>query len=209
MRVIFVKFREVTQKYPVVRGMASYSVIWPVGSLLQQKIAGKEELNYAQALRFSLYGGFFVAPTLYAWLRCASHFWPKSDIRSAITKALVEQVTYGPAAMCCFFFGINLLEFKPISECAEEVRQKFWPTYKIGVCVWPILQTINFVLIPEHNRVVYVSVCSLMWTSFLAYMKSLEAKQLHESLKLKPEALDTKQQKLQNTGETKTVSSLQ
>ncbi|XP_012142244.2 mpv17-like protein isoform X2 [Megachile rotundata] len=176
MRVFFGKFREVTQKYPIVRGMASYTIIWPTGSLIQQKIIGNDELNYMQALRFSLYGGFFVAPTLYCWLRCSSYFWPKSDLKSAITKALVEQVTYSPAAMCCFFFGINLLELKPVSECVEEVKRKFWPTYKVGVCVWPVLQTINFFFIPEHNRVVYVSFCSLVWTSFLAYMKALEAK---------------------------------
>lgn len=165
--------------------MASYSVIWPVGCLIQQKLTGQKELNYAQAFRFSLYGGFFVAPTLYCWLKCASHFWPKTNLRSAITKALVEQVTYSPAAMCCFFFGMNLLEMKPVTECAEEVKRKFWPTYKIGVCVWPVLQTINFVLIPEHNRVVYVSVCSLMWTTFLAYMKALEAKKNEEALSKK------------------------
>lgn len=47
---------------------------------------------------------------------------------------------------------------------------------QVGICVWPILQTINFCLIPEHNRVVYVSCCSLVWTSFLAYMKALEKK---------------------------------
>ncbi|KAK2586725.1 hypothetical protein KPH14_011760 [Odynerus spinipes] len=141
--------------------MASYAIIWPTASLLQQKIT---------------------APTLYCWLRCASYFWPKSDFKSAITKALVEQVTYSPAAMCCFFFGMNLLEQKPIVECTEEVKQKFWPTYKVGVCVWPVLQTINFVLIPEHNRVVYVSVCSLMWTSFLAYMKALEAKRKQKEM---------------------------
>lgn len=86
MRVIFGKFREVTQKYPIVRGMASYTIIWPTGSLLQQKIAGNDELNYIQALRFSLYGGFFVAPTLYCWLKCSSYFWPKSDLKYAITK---------------------------------------------------------------------------------------------------------------------------
>ncbi|XP_076755468.1 mpv17-like protein [Xylocopa sonorina] len=176
MRIIFVKFREVSKKYPVVRGMISYTIIWPAGCLMQQKLIGKDELNYGQALRFSLYGGFFVAPTLYCWLRCSSYFWPKSDLKSAITKALVEQVTYSPAAMCCFFFGINLLELKPVSECIDEVKQKFWPTYKVGVCVWPILQTVNFFFVPEHNRVVYVSFCSLMWTSFLAYMKTREAK---------------------------------
>lgn len=216
--------------------MASYTVIWPVGSLIQQKFIGKQEVSYSQALRFSLYGGFFVAPTLFCWLKFASSIWPKSDLRSAIVKArykknllfffsvslacnnyfnlfslfneqaLVEQVSYGPAAMCCFFFGINLMEFKPVEECINEVKQKFWPTYKAmrisfnrfytvlinrvyltnvfhilffqtAICVWPILQTINFTLIPERNRVVYVSVCSLMWTSFLAYMKSLETKE--------------------------------
>lgn len=52
----------------------------------------------------------------------------------------------------------------------------------MGICVWPILQTINFVLIPERNRVVYVSVCSLAWTSFLAYMKSLDAPKINESI---------------------------
>ncbi|XP_012350589.1 mpv17-like protein [Apis laboriosa] len=183
MRIIFIKVREVSQKYPIVRGMASYTVIWPTGSLIQQKLAGYDELNYLQALRFSLYGGFFVAPTLYCWLRCSSYFWPKSDLKSAITKALVEQVTYTPTAMCCFFFGINLLEMKPITECIEEVKHKFWPTYKIGVCVWPILQTVNFFFIPEHNRVVYVSCCSLIWTSFLAYMKALNAKTSQNDIK--------------------------
>ncbi|XP_033213152.1 mpv17-like protein [Belonocnema kinseyi] len=197
---IVAKFREVTKKYPVARGMASYTVIWPVASLMQQKIIGKEELDFVQALRFSLYGGFFVAPTLYGWLKVASRIWPRSDFKSAITKALVEQVTYGPSAMCCFFFGISLLEFKPISECVEQVQQKFWPTYKIGVCVWPILQTVNFLLVPERNRVVYVSICSLMWTSFLAYMKSLEDKKLIIGFIAEPrveiENVETKDEKL-------------
>ncbi|KYQ58341.1 Mpv17-like protein [Trachymyrmex zeteki] len=177
MRIIFVKFREISQKYPIVRGMASYLIIWPTANLLQQKIMGKEEFNYMEAMRFGLYGGLYVAPTLYCWLKYASHFWPKANLKSAITKALIEQVTYGPAAMCSFFFGMSLLELKPVSECIDEVKIKFWPTYKIAICVWPILQTINFILIPERNRVVYVSICSFIWTCFLAYMKSLETKQ--------------------------------
>lgn len=46
-------------------------------------------------------------------------------------QALIEQITYGPAAMCSFFFGMSLLELKPISECIEEVKIKFLPTYKV------------------------------------------------------------------------------
>lgn len=86
MRMVFVKFREITQKYPIVRGMVSYAAIWPAGCLLQQKITGKKEFDYGEAVRFSLYGTFYVAPTLYCWLRFASYLWPKNNLKSAITK---------------------------------------------------------------------------------------------------------------------------
>ena len=106
MRVFLVKFREVTKKYPVVRGMASYTVIWPVASLIQQKIIGKENLDFVQAARFSIYGGCFVAPTLYCWLRVASHFWPKSDIKSAITKVIFTLNSF--SRMCIFILLLNV-----------------------------------------------------------------------------------------------------
>lgn len=47
--------------------------------------------------------------------------------------------------------------------------------FQVGVCVWPILSTINFLFVPERNRVPFISVCSLMWTTFLAYMKQLDS----------------------------------
>ncbi|XP_057321272.1 uncharacterized protein LOC130665042 [Microplitis mediator] len=208
MRIIFVRIGEFSRRYPIVRGMASYTVIWPTACLLQQKISGKEKLDYIHALRFSLYGGFFVGPTLFAWLKIATYLWPRPNLRSAITKALVEQVTYGPAAICCFFFGINLLEFKPISECVEEVKNKFFPTWKIGVFVWPILQTINYVFIPERNRVVYVSFCSLGWTSLLSYVKSLEASQLKSGkvLMKEPEVISTSPVSTNNLNSTNNKS---
>lgn len=33
--------RTITTKYPLARGMLSYSLIWPTSALIQQSIAGK------------------------------------------------------------------------------------------------------------------------------------------------------------------------
>ena len=176
------RFSAFTTKYPVVRGMVSYGLIWPTSSIIQQTIAGKNLENYdwMQALRFSLYGGLFTAPTLYGWVRISTILWPsKVSLLSVVTKAIVEQMTYGPAALACFFFGMPLLEGKSIDQAVEEVQVKFWPTYQIGACVWPCLQTINFYFIPERNRVPYVSVCSLVWCCFLAYMHQLRMQAQH------------------------------
>lgn len=52
-----------------------------------------------------------------------------------------------------------------------KVKNKFVNVYAIGFVYWPIAQTINFAFVPVRNQVIYVSVASLIWTTFLAYMK--------------------------------------
>ncbi|KAK7868563.1 hypothetical protein R5R35_009460 [Gryllus longicercus] len=178
MSTVYSKVVLFTRKYPLIRGMASYAVIWPTSNLTQQVILGKEHLDYAQALRFCLFGTLFVAPTLHTWLKIANAMWPDMTIKNAMKKACMEQFSYGPAACVCFFFGMSLLEGKSVEEAGHEVSTKFIPTYRVGFCVWPVLQTINFAFIPERNRVPFVSICSFLWSSFLAYMKQLEAKDL-------------------------------
>uniref|UniRef100_A0A336LKG7 CSON010383 protein n=1 Tax=Culicoides sonorensis TaxID=179676 RepID=A0A336LKG7_CULSO len=163
----------VLANHPILKGIISYSVIWPTGSLIQQTIAG-EEYDFKKALRFCIFGSCVVAPTLYGWVRLSSAMWPHTNFKSGITKAIVEQFSYGPAAGVCFFYGMSLLEFKTHKEACAEVKRKFPDTWKVAVCVWPVVQTINFTFIKEKNRVPFVSIASLMWTTFLAYMKQLE-----------------------------------
>lgn len=40
-------------------------------------------------------------------------------------------MTYGPAALACFFFGMSLLEGKTVDESYEELSKKFLPSYKV------------------------------------------------------------------------------
>ncbi|XP_034118424.1 PXMP2/4 family protein 4 [Drosophila nasuta] len=160
--------------HPMVKGAVTYALLWPTGSLIQQTLEGRNLKNYdwARALRFSLFGGLYVAPTLYGWVRLSSAMWPQTSLRVGIVKALTEQISYGPFACISFFMGMSLLERKSFAEAVEETKQKALPTYKVGICVWPFIQTLNFSLVPEHNRVVFVSICSLMWIIFLAYTKT-------------------------------------
>lgn len=170
-------------KYPVVRGMITYSLLWPTGCLIQQSVTGTpwREYDWKKCFRFFVYGGFIVAPSLYCWIRLASMMWPAQNLRSAVAKALTEQVSYTPMAMTLFYFGMSLMESKTVEEAIAEVRAKVPPTYKVAICIWPLLQTFNFAVVPEKNRVPFVSMCSLLWTIFLAYMKQLELEKLQQT----------------------------
>lgn len=137
MSSVGVNIKAVFKQYPIIRGILSYAVIWPTSCICQQTIAGKNWKTYdwAQAARFSFFGSCFTAPSLYAWIRLSSRIWPRSNLKTAIKKALIEQVTYGPAAMICFFFGMSLLESKTIAQAKQEVQNKFLPTYKVDISI--------------------------------------------------------------------------
>ncbi|XP_050667128.1 mpv17-like protein [Leptidea sinapis] len=175
-----------TLKHPLFRGMASYGIIWPISSFIQQTFEGKNfkdnTYDWWRCARFGLYGSCYVAPTLYSWLTVANVMWPGNSIKSALIKTFCETISYTPFAMCSFYFGMSLLELKPFHEAVAEVNAKFWPTYKVGVSVWPAVAVINFWLIPPANRVPFISVCSLIWTCFLAYMKQLDKADVPQKL---------------------------
>lgn len=81
--------------------------------------------------RFSLFGSFWVAPTVFTWVKISTKLIPGSSLGIAALKAFIEQFTYGPFSIVCFYFGMNLLENKSAEEAWIEVKQKFLPTWKV------------------------------------------------------------------------------
>nr|XP_023019798.1 protein sym-1-like [Leptinotarsa decemlineata] len=200
MTVIFSKIVALTRHYPVVRGMISYGMIWPTSCIIQQTIAGKtlENYDWMQALRYSLYGCFITAPTLYAWIRISSVLWPGTNLKTSITKVSFDkrkflnfrQLTHKCNAKdsCNYIaFGSPFMQhssFRTLPVISEQMLHMHFDLLSewVGACVWPVVQTINFCYIPEKNRVPFVSVCSLVWCCFLAYMHQLEIE--HKELEL-------------------------
>ncbi|XP_028031873.1 mpv17-like protein [Bombyx mandarina] len=177
MSGILSKVLRLPRKYPLLRGMLCYAVIWPACSITQEFMEhgpNLEKLDWARATRFGVFGTFFMAPVFYGWMKYSSRFFKRNNLKTAILRAGLEQISYAPLATAYFFFGMSLLEMKPIKECLKEVEEKLWPTYKIGVLFWPMAQTVNFYFVSEKNRIVFVSLASFVWTVYLAHVKSKE-----------------------------------
>ncbi|XP_044753339.1 mpv17-like protein isoform X4 [Coccinella septempunctata] len=184
MVVVLSRFVAFTNRHPIVRGMISYATIWPVSNIIQQSLAGKQfdSLDWNQVAQFAFFGSFYVAPSLYAWVRISSVIWPQNNFKTGVIKAVVEQFTFGPFAITSFHFWMSIMDGKTFDESVDAVRQKFFPTWKVGMCYWAVLQSINFTWISEKNRVPFVSCCSLVWCCFLSYMHQLQLKQKEKEL---------------------------
>lgn len=86
------------------------------------------------------------------------------------SKILADQFVFSSLYTVFFFYGVGLVSGKRLDECAEDVRHKFLPTYATDCAVWPLLQMVNFTLVPQHLRVLFVNVCNTAWNAFLSGM---------------------------------------
>ncbi|KAG5683986.1 hypothetical protein PVAND_013240 [Polypedilum vanderplanki] len=162
---------KIFRKHPITRGMASYLVIWPTANIIQQTLCEKD-FDWWKVVRFGLYGCFITAPSLYCWVKLATFMYPNNQLRLCMAKALIEQISYTPLAMCTFFYSMTWLETFSAAEAFQEVKVKFPPTYFTAITIWPLIGTINFAFVPERNRVLFTSCFSLLWTIYLAHMKN-------------------------------------
>jgi hypothetical protein len=55
----------------------------------------------------------------------------------------VEQILYSPVAITGFYGGMTLLENKSFKEAIEEVKNKYWPTFRVSFAV----NVIHFIII--------------------------------------------------------------
>ncbi|XP_071526001.1 mitochondrial inner membrane protein Mpv17-like [Panulirus ornatus] len=163
------------QRYPVVRGMLSYSLLLPASNTTQQLLdPQRKKYDPWETFRFGIYGSFLLAPTLYCWVRLANIIVKANSLKGAIIKAYIEQFTWAPFAYVQFFICINLMERKPWEECLHQCRTKILDTWKVGFCIWPVVQTVNFWIIPMKNRVSFVAFFSYLWNTFLSFMHHRE-----------------------------------
>ncbi|ROT80846.1 Mpv17-like protein [Penaeus vannamei] len=175
--------RKVLDKYPVTRGMVAYAVLWPAGNLVQQGLDGsRTSFDLWEALRYGLYGSCINAPLLYRWIKTVTFLIPGNSLRHAIAKGYVDQLVFAPFNISQFFLGMSLLEGKAVDESICEWQDKMLPTWLVSLSIWPILQTLNFSLVPEKNRVMAISLGSFFWMVFLSYVHHTRAEDLPAEL---------------------------
>ena len=55
-----------------------------------------------------------------------------------------------------------------------EWREKFVPTYAVGLLFWVPAQALNFAVLPPRLRVTYVGLCTYVEVNILAVMRRID-----------------------------------
>ena len=91
-------------------------------------------------------------------------------IRSSVLTVLTHQLGTYPFLYFPAFVGTTeLVRGRTVAEACDRFRDVFWPNYQVGFVAWTPAMFCQFFFVPLPLQVLYISTCSLVWTTFLAW----------------------------------------
>ena len=120
-----------------------------------------------------LYGFFANGPALhYTYSRIIPKLGPASCVKALGKKLLFTQTIFSLVSISSFYIFLSKCEGKSTAGTLEELNHKLVPTFITNLKIWPVLQLINFTLVPPQLQVLYVNFMQLWWNVYLSMMKN-------------------------------------
>lgn len=125
--------------------------------------------NYRRLIGFIVWG-FFISIPQYLWYKILNGLYvddPK--FITVLERVLADQLCYSPLSLAGFFYyssiimeGGNKATFK------QKMQSIYVSTLAANYCVWPVVQFINFLVVPKSYQVPFSSTIGVMWNCFLS-----------------------------------------
>ena len=87
--------------------MATYATLWTIADVVEQKFISKKAVHdIGKTARIATVGTCVIAPLVYNWIKLAERLFPGKKITTVVTKVVIEQITFAPVSISCFYAGI-------------------------------------------------------------------------------------------------------
>ncbi|CAH8625842.1 unnamed protein product [Schistosoma haematobium] len=134
-------------------------------------ITDTKNYNFNTIIRQSAIGSFqgFYQFIYYSWL---DKVFSGVSLTIVAKKVLLDEVLIGPISLAIFFLYNGFCDTCTMAGAFQRCRQSFLSGYLSDLVYWPILQTINFALVPPGYRVLYVIFFTSLWNTYLCFFNA-------------------------------------
>jgi len=119
--------------------------------------------------RYGVLGSTVFPSFLFYWYKWLDGRFVGTALKTVLSKTVIDQAVSAPIILVTFYTGMSLMEGK--EDLFAECKEKFVPTFTKSCMFWMPAQAINFLLVPQTMRVVYIAACSFAWVNILCIAK--------------------------------------
>ncbi|SMQ47005.1 unnamed protein product [Zymoseptoria tritici ST99CH_3D7] len=151
-------------------------VPWPEDDyMLPASKRGPPPFDFERLTRFMAYG-FMMAPVQHKWFGFLSRIFPieagKGGTGNAFRRVAFDQFLFAPVGLAVFFTFMTVAEGGGKRAVMKKFQDVYLPSLKANFIVWPLVQVLNFRVIPIQFQIPFVSTIGIFWTAYLSMSNS-------------------------------------
>lgn len=152
---------------------------------------GPPPFDFERLTRFMAYG-FMMAPIQHKWFGWLSRLFPiegGKGTTNALRRVAFDQFLFAPCGLAAFFTFMTVAEGGGKRAVMRKFQDVYLPALKANFLVWPLVQVLNFRVIPIQFQIVsyifrgerdgnanriqpFVSTIGIFWTAYLSLTNS-------------------------------------
>ncbi|KAI7858804.1 hypothetical protein BDC45DRAFT_433149 [Circinella umbellata] len=135
-----------------------------------------------RTFRFALYN-FSIAPLVGKWYMVLDKYFPMPGVGKpgrdlvAIKRMVTDQAIFAPSSLVMFFTVMGLIESGNWQGVQEKFRDAYSTALLANYSVWPLVQLINFKIMPLQYRLPFVSSLGILWNAYLSWINNASKKE--------------------------------
>ncbi|XP_049951390.1 protein Mpv17-like isoform X2 [Schistocerca serialis cubense] len=169
---MYKSYQNLLRRYPVGVQAVQTSVFTGVGDVIAQLFVEKKEMkdfDVMRLLRFGAIGGIYIGPVLRTWFGFLdSRFKGRSAI-IVVKKVALDQLCFVPLFLGVLVSIIGFGNGKSVDQVKEKLEADYPDIMMTNYKIWPLVQTLNFSVVPVHYQVPLVQVVAVGWNTYMSW----------------------------------------
>ncbi|KAF8474709.1 hypothetical protein BDZ91DRAFT_711551 [Kalaharituber pfeilii] len=109
--------------------------------------------------------GFIMAPLQFKWLSYLG-------TAPALKRVALDQLGFAPFGLGLFLSYLTVTEGGGTKAIKKRMEQLYFPTLKASYMIWPLVQILNFRVVPLQFQLPFASTVGIFWTCFISLTTS-------------------------------------
>jgi hypothetical protein len=130
-------------------------------------------LDYSRMLQVAITGFVWSGPIQHWWFATLNKMVTIQDpILRLMVNLFFDSMIFSPLTISGYFTVRSILEGSGFKGAYDKLSTRLFSTVKGAWKFWPVVNIVNFSVVPLQFRVLYSNILSLFWTGYLTLINS-------------------------------------
>lgn len=141
-----------------------------ISDLIAQQVEDRGYIWVRRTVAFAVAEMIFSAPLLHLLYDSFETYIPAVNLRNLVLQLVIDGVLAMPAWLFVFLVLVSILEGQwTVVEIWEKLRTSYIPSFILTLILTPVVQSVNFTVVPPKYRVLVLNVVDFVYATVLSF----------------------------------------